>query len=57
MITEQGHIYTVGSNDKGQLGVNVKSNTGSPYLVEALKDYTVTKVSCGYDFTCCIVNQ
>ena len=45
----------VGSNDKNQLGVNVKSNTGSPYLVESLKNMNVVQVSCGYDFTCCIV--
>lgn len=47
----------VGANDKHQLGISVKSNTGSPYLVEALKNMNVLQVSCGYDFTICITES
>ena len=69
ILTSQGHLYMMGSNRLGQLGVvNAVSpmqacqslinetpeeqyRVGSPCLVEALKNHTVTLVSCGRDFT------
>jgi alpha-tubulin suppressor-like RCC1 family protein len=59
----QGHIYTMGRNNKGQLGIGsfgqanstVPKSIGSPSLVESLRMFKVEQISCGSDFTFAIV--
>lgn len=50
-VSESGHVYSMGSNSHGQLGIgdsNIKQKN-TPTLVEAapLVESMVTKVSCG----------
>ncbi len=46
-------IYTIGSNDHGQLGINDASITfkNSPILIEALLDKKPIDISCGASHT------
>ena len=63
LITKSGHLYTVGSNNMGQLGIGdlpvqpsfSRQSTSSPCLVESLKSHRVEQVSCGRDFTIAIL--
>lgn len=58
MITELGHLYTMGCNKYGQLGVPHQiPQVGSPALVEALKTQNVLNVSCGKDFTLVVASN
>ena len=58
IITQQGYLYTMGSNHKGQLGVPLADKQiGTPTLVESLKSSIVTQVSCGHDTTVCIASD
>ncbi|CAH2071120.1 unnamed protein product, partial [Iphiclides podalirius] len=47
-LTNQGHLYSCGNNDVGQLGRQTESTDGeSPDLVETFKGCTVSTVACG----------
>lgn len=48
-ISDSGHIYCMGSNSKGKLGIGDKQKlyTNSPCLVEGLSSYSAIKLSCG----------
>lgn len=60
-ITNQGHVYTWGSNSNGQLGYPFDEYTGnpSPILVSTLKDESKTFNSAAFtviDFSLAILN-
>ncbi|XP_063377365.1 probable E3 ubiquitin-protein ligase HERC4 [Cydia fagiglandana] len=47
-LTSNGHLYSCGNNDVGQLGRHTSSLDGSyPALVEAFKGCTISAISCG----------
>ncbi|XP_052749366.1 probable E3 ubiquitin-protein ligase HERC4 isoform X2 [Galleria mellonella] len=47
-LTNQGHLYSCGSNEAGQLGRHTDSNEGRmPDLVEKLKEYKILSIACG----------
>ena len=46
-VSESGHVYSMGSNSHGQLGIGELVDKNTPTLVEALLEATVSKVSCG----------
>lgn len=47
-LTNNGHLYSCGSNEVGQLGRQIVSTDGnSPGLVETFKDCIITSVACG----------
>lgn len=53
VLTVQGHLYTMGSNLRGQLGLGEHLvKVGSPTLVESLS--RVIQVACGNDFSVAI---
>ncbi|KFH12064.1 regulator of chromosome condensation (RCC1) repeat-containing protein [Toxoplasma gondii VAND] len=53
-LTEDGEIYTWGSDDYGQLGLGKESRfVLLPRRVDALADKRVVSVRCGHFFTCC----
>ena len=58
-ISDSGHVYSIGSNTNGKLGVGDKnlSYSSSPCLVEALAGYTSCKISCGYAHTGIITSE
>jgi alpha-tubulin suppressor-like RCC1 family protein len=47
-VSESGHVYAMGSNSHGQLGIrdNQVAAKNTPTLVEVMENH-VTKVSCG----------
>ncbi|KAM3967385.1 HECT and RLD domain containing E3 ubiquitin ligase 4 [Aphomia sociella] len=47
-LTNQGHLYSCGSNEVGQLGRLTYYNEGrTPSLVEKLKEFKILTVACG----------
>ena len=48
-ISISGHVYCMGSNSNGKLGIGDKtvSFSASPCLVESLTGYEIIKISCG----------
>lgn len=52
-ITSQNHVYTMGSNRSGQLGIRDKDvlEKSSPVLVEQLIGYVPVDISCGGSHT------
>ncbi len=48
-MSESGHVYSMGSNSHGQLGIGDLAHKNTPSLVEsaALLESMVTKVACG----------
>jgi alpha-tubulin suppressor-like RCC1 family protein len=47
VCTEDGHVYTFGLGEEGQLGHGDKENKSSPVLVQALVGKHITQVQCG----------
>lgn len=58
-ISDLGHVYCMGSNLNGKLGISSKHqlNSSSPILVESLLQYTATKISCGWTHTAVITKD
>ena len=52
-ISNTGHVYTMGSNADGRLGIGTASlkSSPSPCLVEGLMSQSCVKVSCGWGHT------
>ena len=51
LLTDTGHLYTMGSNEDGKLGLGPDvphSSKNVPCLVTALQDEFVRKVACGW---------
>ena len=61
IIAEGGHVYTMGNNDYGQLGLNGKIEIGEtqaiPNLVDGTSNYYITKVCCGDNMTACLTDD
>jgi RCC1 and BTB domain-containing protein len=47
-ITEDGHLYTFGKGEHGQLGHNDCVNKVKPTLVQALEGVFVSQITCGW---------
>ncbi|OMJ67698.1 hypothetical protein SteCoe_35075 [Stentor coeruleus] len=58
-ISDSGHVYCMGSNAYGKLGIDDKtiSYTSSPCLVESLSSFSSIKISCGWNHTAIITSQ
>lgn len=57
-ISSSGHVYTMGSNTDGRLGINSRTirQSASPCLVEDLISYNSVKISCGWAHTAIITD-
>ena len=55
-ISSSGHVYTMGSNTDGRLGIGSRTirNSASPCLVEDLANTSSLKISCGWAHTAII---
>lgn len=58
-ISASGHVYCMGSNSEGRLGIGDKSVrlTSSPCLVERLGSYKAISLSCGWGHTVVVTEQ
>ena len=57
IVAESGHVYTMGNNSDGRLGISEKENRKTvnvPVLVERLLEFKIVKISCGSAHTCAI---
>lgn len=50
-LTSDGKVYSTGFNDNGQLGLGDNLRRSKPTLVDALKDFKVIDIACGYYHT------
>lgn len=63
MVTAGGHLYAMGSNAFGKLGISPKDGEDllefftTPKLVDGLMSRHVTKVSCGWNHTAAITKE
>ena len=57
ICTEDGHVYTFGRGEHGQLGHGDKENMLSPALVHALEGKNITQVQCGYYHTMALTSS
>lgn len=48
VVTEDGHLYSFGGGEHGQLGHNDRVNKLKPTLVEALEGIFVSQITCGW---------
>ena len=58
-VANFGHIYTMGSNIYGRLGIANREikNSSSPCLIESLSKYKSIKISCGFNHTAALVGN
>ncbi|OMJ68419.1 hypothetical protein SteCoe_34128 [Stentor coeruleus] len=58
-ISQSGHVYCMGSNNDGRLGLGNKNirQSSSPCLVEGLTSYKCIKLSCGWGHTVVITDD
>ena len=48
VVSENGHLYTFGGGEHGQLGHNDRVNKLKPTLVQALEGVEVSQITCGW---------
>jgi len=48
VVTEDGHLYTFGGGEHGQLGHNDRVNKVKPTLVQSLEGVYVSQITCGW---------
>jgi X-linked retinitis pigmentosa GTPase regulator len=58
-ISSSNHVYSMGSNSEGRLGIGDKSlrSSSSPCLVESLSNYKAIRVSCGWGHSAVITDE
>lgn len=58
-ISQSGHVYCMGSNSDGRLGLGDRSlrQSSSPCLVEGLLNHRCVKISCGWGHTAVITEE
>ncbi|KAL1116740.1 hypothetical protein AAG570_005212 [Ranatra chinensis] len=57
VITEDFKVYTLGRNEKGQLGTGDCETRTQPYLLESIKDHNVVNASCGRNHTLLLTDR
>jgi RCC1 and BTB domain-containing protein len=56
-LTADGELYTMGYNQRGQLGHGHSQNTSSPTVVGSLFGKTVVDVACSYYHSVCVTDK
>ncbi|CAK90332.1 unnamed protein product (macronuclear) [Paramecium tetraurelia] len=63
LLTQNGHVYTMGCNEHNKLGHVTKQSVQAPQKIEQLSKYNllyqkrVIQVSCGYTHTACVTSD
>ncbi|KAH8943563.1 hypothetical protein BDL97_13G058500 [Sphagnum fallax] len=55
-LTNEGEVYTTGSNDLGQLGAKGRESQVSPVRVAALDTHTIIHIACGLAHTVAVTD-
>lgn len=55
--SDEGEVYTTGSNDSGQLGVRGRDRQVVPTRVTALDTHIVTHIACGSTHTVAVTGN
>ena len=50
-LTENGDVFSWGSNSYGQLGLNDTIDRNKPKMIESLNNYRITEIACGGNFS------
>lgn len=58
-ITQSGHIFSMGSNSEGRLGIGDQATkqSPSPCLIESMSLYRASSISCGWGHTVVITEE
>uniref|UniRef100_A0A0A9WLQ6 Protein RCC2 n=1 Tax=Lygus hesperus TaxID=30085 RepID=A0A0A9WLQ6_LYGHE len=56
-ITEDFKVYTLGRNERGQLGTGDIETRYTPYFLESMKDHNVVNASCGRNHTLLLTDR
>mmetsp|Transcript_53125 Transcript_53125/g.60193 ORF Transcript_53125/g.60193 Transcript_53125/m.60193 type:complete len:609 (-) Transcript_53125:2595-4421(-) len=57
VVTEDGHLYTFGGGEHGQLGHNDRVNKVKPTFVEALDGVFVSQITCGWSHSVALTSK
>jgi RCC1 and BTB domain-containing protein len=57
VVTEDGHLYTFGGGEHGQLGHNDRVNKLKPTIVEALEGVFVSQITCGWSHSVALTSN
>ena len=57
VVTEDGHLYTFGGGEHGQLGHNDRVNKVKPTFVEALDGIFVSQITCGWSHSVALTSK
>ncbi|KAG7338173.1 regulator of chromosome condensation RCC1 repeat protein [Nitzschia inconspicua] len=57
VVTEDGHLYTFGGGEHGQLGHNDRVNKVKPTMVQALEDVFVSQITCGWSHSVALTSK
>lgn len=57
VVTEDGHLYTFGGGEHGQLGHNDRVNKVKPTLVQALEGVFVSQITCGWSHSVALTSK
>eukprot|EP00934_Nitzschia_sp_Nitz4_P006496 Nitzschia sp. Nitz4//scaffold145_size56662//25408//27333//NITZ4_006557-RA/size56662-snap-gene-0.86-mRNA-1//1//CDS//3329536577//6486//frame0 len=57
VVTEDGHLYTFGGGEHGQLGHNDRVNKVKPTRVQALEGVFVTQITCGWSHSVALTSN
>lgn len=57
VVTEDGHLYTFGGGEHGQLGHNDRVNKVKPTMVQELKDVFVSQITCGWSHSVALTSK
>lgn len=57
VVTDDGHLYTFGGGEHGQLGHNDRVNKVKPTLVQALEGVFVSQITCGWSHSVALTSK
>jgi RCC1 and BTB domain-containing protein len=57
VVTEDGHLYTFGGGEHGQLGHGDRVNKVKPTLVQALEGIFVSQITCGWSHSVALTSK
>ena len=57
VVTEDGHLYTFGGGEHGQLGHQSNVNKMKPTLVQSLENVFISQITCGWSHSVALTSK